>query len=279
MARRWGAIAAGTACALLLFIIFVVIFTPSGVMRGVVERALDNAGYSFRATGFGKALPLGINARNVEIGDYRGVLFRADYAEVRVRLLPLLAGKASLSYSADLGGGRVAGTFSSGKKGEFTFALSRVRLEDIPFFATATGAHVKGDLGAEGSFTVSGSNLAGKGRLEIKGLELSGVKISGMQLPDAAYDNVRGALQVTGGKAVLESATLQGEGIYARISGDFPVMTPLGSSPLNLTLEILPKPGFLEKQKLVFLLLARYLVSPGNYRIPIQGTLARPAIQ
>jgi type II secretion system protein N len=58
-----------------------------------------------------------------------------------------------------------------------------------------------------------------------------------------------------------------------------PVTTPLGDAPLNLTLELMPKPAFLERQKFVFLLLAKYLISPGNYRIPINGTLARPAIE
>jgi len=35
----------------------------------------------------------------------------------------------------------------------------------------------------------------------------------------------------------------------------------------------------MEKQKFVFLLLSKYLTSPGAYQIPIRGTLAKPAIQ
>jgi len=35
----------------------------------------------------------------------------------------------------------------------------------------------------------------------------------------------------------------------------------------------------MEKQKYVFLLLAKYLISPGAYQIPIRGTLAKPAFQ
>jgi type II secretion system protein N len=279
MARRWGTIAAGIIGGLLLFVVFVIIFTPATAVQGVVDRALGSAGYTFRASQFGKALPLGIKAGNVEIADGRGVLFKADDAAVRLRLLPLLTGRISFGFRADIRDGEVTGDFSPSRGGKMEFRISKVRLEDIPFFTNVADVRAKGELDAEGEFRGNGSNAAGKARLEIKRLELAGVKIGGMPLPDASYDAVRGALKVAGGRAVLESATLQGEGIYVRLSGDFPVTNPLGAAPLNLTLELMPKPDFLEKQKLVFLLLTRYLVSPGNYRIPIHGTLGRPAIQ
>jgi hypothetical protein len=50
------------------------------------------------------------------------------------------------------------------------------------------------------------------------------------------------------------------------------------TAPLNLVLEIMPKPEFLESQKLVFMLLARFMVSPGVYLVPIRGTLLKPEI-
>jgi hypothetical protein len=50
------------------------------------------------------------------------------------------------------------------------------------------------------------------------------------------------------------------------------------AAPLNVTLEMMPKPEFLIQQKLVFLLFARFLVTPGHYRIPITGTLQEPKI-
>jgi type II secretion system protein N len=279
MARRWATIAAGGIVGLLLFVCVVIIFTPSEVVQGLLDRELDAAGYTFHAGEFGKALPLGIKARKVEIGDHRGLLFKADKAVVRLRLLPLLTGTLSFSYRAGIGGGEVRGGFSLNRGGEINFLISHLRMEDIPFFSTAAGTRAIGDLKGEGSFRGRGSKAGGEARLEIKGVELAGIKIGEMPLPDAKYDLVRGALKVNGGKAVLESATLQGDGIYVRLKGDFPVTKPIGAAPLNLTLELMPKPDFLEKQKFVFLLFARHLVSPGNYRIPVNGTLAHPTIQ
>jgi type II secretion system protein N len=279
MQRRWPLIAAGVPAALLLFVIIVILFTPAESIQGVVYRYLEREGYTFRTQQFSKALPLGIKARNLEIADERGALLRAESASVRLRLLPLLAGKVSFSYRVEIGGGDIRGNFSPLRGGEMDFAFSRLRLEDIPFFLTATGTRVKGGLSAQASFRGIGNNAGGEAQLEVKGAELASVKIGEMPFPDAVYDTIRGALKVSGGKAVLESATLQGAGLYARLKGDFPVTTPLDTAPLNLTLELMPKPDFLEKQKFVFLLLAKYLISPGAYQIPIRGTLAKPAIQ
>jgi type II secretion system protein N len=277
MVRHWLAIAVGSAAALLLFVICVILFIPSSELQGVVARGLAQAGYTFRATKFGMALPLGIKARNMEIADERGVLVKADEASLRLRVLPLLAGKVTFHYQARIGAGDVGGDFSPQSGGKFDIAMSHLRLEDVPFFATATGTSVKGDARLQGSFQ-GGKSARGAAQLEVKGVELAGVKIGEMPLPDATYDAVRGAMKVANGKAVLESFTLQGEGLYVRLSGDFPVTAPLSAAPLNLSLELMPKPAFLEKQKFVFLLLTKYLTTPGHYQIPIRGTLAKPAI-
>jgi hypothetical protein len=71
---------------------------------------------------------------------------------------------------------------------------------------------------------------------------------------------------------------LQGDGIYMRLSGDLPDGAKGAASPLNLTLEIMPKPVFMDKQKMVFLLLAKFAASPGVYKVPIRGTLLKPVI-
>ena len=97
-------------------------------------------------------------------------------------------------------------------------------------------------------------------------------------LPDADNLSSKGMIRITAGKARLESLTLQGEGVYMRLSGDLPLGMNADAAPLDLLLEIMPKPEFLEKQKLVFLLLAKFMASPGVYRVPIRGTLLKPEI-
>ncbi len=279
MLRRWPAVVLGIPAALIVFVTFVIIVIPAAELKVIADRALARVGYTFHAAEFGKTLPLGIEARGVEIGDERGPLLRADEAVVRLRLLPLFLGKVNVGFRAEIGKGTVKGDYSTSSGGEAHIEINHLRLEDIPFFPTATGAAIKGDLQAEGHFKGKGRTSSGDGRLEAKGMELSGVKIGEMPLPDASYDTVRGALKIVDGKAIMESFSLQGTGLYVRIKGDFPFITPISAAPLNLTLELMPKPDFMEKQKFVFLLLAKYVTSPGAYRIPISGTLAKPAIQ
>jgi type II secretion system protein N len=278
MAARRAAVAVGIIAGLVLFFILVIAFIPSGVLQGLVEHSLARSGYTFRAGEFGKALPLGVKARRMEIGDDRGVLFKADVAEARLKIFPLFAGKVELGFSIAMGEGRIKGEIILNRGGGVAFKASRVRLEDIPFFANAASVRISGNMDAEGDLTGAGNNAAGQARLEIKGVDLSGVKIGGVPLPDASYESVRGALKVKGGRVVIESFVLQGTGIYVRLSGEMQVTPKPGDAPLNLALEIFPKPDFLERQKFVFLLLGRYMVSPGNYRVPIKGTFSHPAV-
>lgn len=276
--RRISIIAGSILALLLFFLLFSIVFVPSSELESLAGRALAREGYLFSSASFGKAFPVGIKAHGVGVGDNRGALLKLDEASVRLQLLPLLAGRLSFLCQARIGAGELTGEFSPQRNGETRLEISRVRLEDIPFFATV-GAQAKGELRGEGSFSGQGAAAHGEARLEAKGVELAGVRIGGVPLPDATYETVRGAIKLSGGKAILESVTLQGEGIYARLSGDFPIMTPLGAAPLNLSLELMPKPEFMARQQAVFLLLAKYLYTPGHYRIPIRGTLAKPAMQ
>lgn len=277
--RRISFIAGSILAFLLLFLLFSIVFIPSSELEALAGRALAREGYTFSAVSFGKAFPLGIKAHGVEIGNNRGLLLKLDEASIHLRLLPLPGGRMIFLCRARVGAGEVTGEFSPQRNGETRMEISRVRMEDVPFFSTAAGAQVKGELRGEWSVRERGAAARGEGRLEAKGVELAGVKIGGVPLPDATYETVRGALKVNSGKVIIESVSLQGEGLYTRLSGDFPIMAPQGAAPLNLTLELMPKPEFLERQKFVFAMLAKYLVTPGHYRIPIRGTLAKPAMQ
>lgn len=273
---RWGAV---VAAGILMTLAFTVLLVPSREVAGVVERLLARQGYTFHAERFGKAFPLGIGARGVTIGTDRGPVLRFDRVTARLALLPLLTGKVVVVGDAAVGPGRLHGTYSLRKGGTGTLEARGVRLEDIPFFKTVAGAEVKGAMTVDASFAGKGPQSTGEIRLEVKGADIRGAAIGGTPLPDAAYDTVRGMVRMASGRADLDSFTLQGADLYIRLRGTIPLATPPGASPLNLTLELMPQPAFLDRQKLVFALLARYLVTPGHYQLPVRGTLAKPLLQ
>lgn len=270
---------ATVAGACLALVIFTIIFIPAREIRGVITRGLARQGYTMRTGYFGKAFPIGVKARNLEILDERGSLVKLDEVTARVGILPLFFGKVVVNYHAELGKGTVEGQFSPESGKEFTIRTDNIELEQLPFFQTVAGARVKGRMSSSAEFREEKGIFRGEARLSVNGAVLNGLKIGEMPLPDASYETVRGMYRVTGGRGTLESLALQGRGIYVRLRGEIPFASPPGSAPLNLTLELMPKPVFLENQKFVFLLLNKYLTSPGYYRIPIRGTLAKPAVQ
>jgi type II secretion system protein N len=271
-------LALGIPCAIILFLYLTLIFVPNDALRGALVRAAGNAGYTLDCTGFGKAFPLGLKARTLEISSERGALVKLQQVRVGLKILPLLAGRARLHYSGKIGAGELAGDITPGKAPGWTVQSKSIRLEDIPFFSSVAGARVKGELRLSGGMQSPKGYPEGDLQLEVRGAELAGVKLGDMPLPDASYQEVRGALRMDKGHAILKSFTLNGDGIYVRLKGDTLLTSPLGNSPLNLTLEMMPKPAFLERQKFVFLLLLKYQSSPGAFSVPIHGSLAHPAL-
>jgi type II secretion system protein N len=271
-------IVVGTGVVLLLFPFLTILFVPAAEISGALARGLKKEGYVFLADDFSKTIPLGLKARNVLVSDERGTLLKLDQAAIRLKLLPLFLGRAVVAFRAEIGAGEVLADFEPRPK-SLSFLVEKLRLEDVPLLRAATGANFKGELFLEGSFRGRGDKARGDMKLEVRQAELTGVRIGDFPLPDASYETVRGMFRAEGGKGTLESLAFQGDGIYIRLKGTLPVSGPLGQAPLNLTLELMPKPVFFEQRKLVFLVLSKYQASPGAYRIPVGGTLLKPSIQ
>ena len=271
-------LAAGIPAAAFCFLFLTLLFTPNHAIEGLLERVAGNAGYTLDCTGFSKAFPLGVEADGVELSSAKGSLIKLRDARVRLQLLPLLTGKLRTAFRGNIGAGELKGEIDLGRSQGWNVQCRGVRLEDIPFFTNVAEARVRGELRLNGKLATKKNVGEGELQLEVRAAEIAGVKISAMPLPDAAYREVRGVLRIEKGRAVLKSFTLNGDGIYVRLSGDTMLGRPLGASPLNLTMEMMPKPSFLERQKFVFLLLTKYQTSPGAFSIPIRGTLAHPSI-
>lgn len=270
------AVAAGVS--ILLFPFLTLLLIPSAEIQGALTRGLQRQGYVFRADEFGKSFPLGIKARNVLVSGRKGPLLKLDEASLGVKLLPLFTGRVVLDFRADIGPGEVFARFEP-RSNSLSFEVEKLRLEDVPLLRTATGANFRGETFLEGSFNGRGGQTRGEAKLEVKRAALSSVRIGAFPLPDASYESVRGMFRAREGNGTLESLAFQGDGIYIRLKGTMPISGAPGQAPLDLTMELMPKPAFLENQKLVFLMLSKYQTTPGVYRIPVGGTLLKPTIE
>lgn len=271
--RLAGLVAAG-AC---LFLFFTYLLYPTARINAVINRLLATQGLSL-SPGASKTILPGLAWKGVVLSSDQGPLFSCDRLKVRLGLLPLLTGRVALGAAASIGAGRLELEYGLTGNKALELHAEGISLAEIPFFKTVLGARAGGALWSEGALTRSPKGVNGELKLEVKQLEFSGVKLGAFPLPDAANLRSQGMVRVTNGVARLESFTLEGEGVYMRLSGDLPSGTNAAGAPLNLALEIMPKAEFLERQKLVFMLLAKFAVSPGVYRVPIRGTLLKPEI-
>jgi len=272
--RGVGLLAAG----LCLFMACIYLFIPMGRVNAAINQILAAQGLTLTPEARKTILP-GLVWDNLLLSSDQGGLFSCKRLKLQLRLLPLLTGRLALGAKATIGSGQMGLEYGLTGQDALKLHSEGVGLADIPFFKTVLGAKAGGNLWSEGRVKRGPKGLNGDLKLEVRHLEFSGVKLGAFPLPDAANLRSQGMVRIVNGAARLESFTLQGEGVYMRLSGDLPSGAHALKTPLNLSLEIMPKPEFLDSQKLVFLLLAKFIVSPGVYRVPIKGTLLKPEIQ
>lgn len=266
------------ACAgLALFLVFLYLLFPVARINTVINQSLAGERLTLTPSAHKTVLP-GLAWRDAVLSSEQGALLRLNRLELRPLLLPLLTGRTVLHSQATVGEGQL--TVDYGLRGEQALSLEadRIRLEALPVFQTVLGGSAAGILRSSGKVSRGIKGLQGDIRLEVAQLELAGIKLGGFALPNVAGLTCQGVVQVRNGAARLESFTLQGDGIYMRLSGNLPTGARAANAPLDLILEIMPKAEFLESQKLVFLLLAKFMTSPGVYRLPVRGTLLKPEI-
>ncbi len=276
--RHWLRILGLSFAALLLLLISTILFISNHQLESLLIKSLQLQGYSCKVGSLSKVLPLGIRIRDLSLADERGPLLKVDQATIRLRLLQLILGRVAVSARAEIGKGSIVSELNLQRDGDGEVTITGLQLEDLPLIPTITGSQAKGVVQSRGSWRQNNKQLSGSLQLEVKDAELRAIKIGGTPLPDAAYRTVQGSLALAGNKINLASLTFDGAGLYVRLKGDMPLLSPLAAAPLNLTVEMMPQPDFLEKQKFVFLLLLKYQTTPGRYEIPIRGTLAKPAL-
>jgi type II secretion system protein N len=265
------------ATILVLFLLFCYLLFPTGRIDAVLAQFLSRQGLTL-APAVHKTLLPGLAWNNLLLSSEQGQLLSCERLQVRVLLLPLFVGRAVIYGGATIGKGHLDIRYALNGKAALDLDADGISLADIPFFKSVLGAKVAGNLWSRGTLQRGAKGLSGDLKLEVKQLEFSGVKLGAFPLPDAANLKTQGMVRVSNGKAHLESFTLEGNGIYMRLSGELPTGANAAATPLNMRMEIMPKPEFLEKQKLVFMLLAKFMTSPGVYTVPIRGTLLKPQI-
>ncbi len=269
---------AGVAAAVVaLFVLFSYLLFPTARIDAILVQVLVRQGLTLTPAVHKTFLP-GLAWDDMLLSSEQGPLLSCQRLQIRALLLPLVTGRAVVAGKATIGTGHLETRYALNGKTALDLAAEGISLADIPFFKSVLGAKTAGTLWSQGRLQRGAKGLSGDLKLEIQRLEFSGVKLGAFPLPDVTNLKAQGMVRVTDSKARLESFTLEGDGVYMRLSGDLPTGADAAVTPLNMSLQIMPKPDFLEKQKLVFMLLAKFMSAPGIYTVPIRGTLIKPLV-
>jgi hypothetical protein len=92
------------------------------------------------------------------------------------------------------------------------------------------------------------------------------VSILGLRFPLDAVETIRGAVLISYGAVEVESLTLEGPGLFARVSGT------LNPGAVDMQIELMPEADTFPDPTLAQLL-APYRVGRGHYVIPLKAPL------
>jgi len=274
---RWLGIVTGGGITLLLLAWLTLLMVDPAELFGVVTRLAGRQGMTVTARSISRTLPLGIRMESVTIATDRPIV-TIDRLDIKVPLRELISGNPTLLLHGTVGEGWFTITTTGPTSPRVTIDARQIRLERIPLLTSALSGSVTGGVSLSGTIEGVPPRAGGEIRLDSRGIETRSVAIGGVPLPDSIYRSLRGSIAIRGDKLEVKSLSLDGDGIYLRLSGSIPLTPTLLSAPLGMALEILPRPEFVERQNLVFSLLSRFLTSPGSYRLPVSGTLTAPRI-
>jgi len=235
------------------------IAVPGSLIKGKIGASLEGSPVTVEFEGFRKGLFYSIRADGLSIsraGGGTGLLYLEDL-RAGLSIPSLFSLSPSIEFSATLAGGRITG--SAGTGGVLIMKAEDVDLSALGLERSITGLRAGGKAWLE----ANAADGSGEVRFRVTGIEFLPYRYMGFSLPLDLLKKARGLVLIENGMVRVESATFEGEGIYARIKGS------AGGGRVDMRLELMPS-AELENSQPYFRLLQQYRVTSGRYEIPIK---------
>ena len=253
-------------CLVLGFWYFAV---PEQVLLGVIESSLTRAGLYPEIEGFKKGLFYGIGIERLTIvKEGRGnggtrPLIVLETIEGKLDLPSLFRLSPSFGFECDAHGGRIEGKVSLTGTRAFAVHGRDIRIDELTFLRT---------WGIDGSGSLSGTlrieKENGEARFSIPDAKLKATTLGGLYFPLDLFHEIRVALLIKGKALEINSFTLQGDGVRARVKGTIREGELLGAA------EVMPDASF-AAGAVLDAALGQYRASPGYYVMPIRINLRK----
>lgn len=252
------------ACLFALGLVFGlwIVAVPESLLAGLIERAMHDSDIRIETADIRKGFLFDFTCGSVRLMKNDKTLIEIEDLSGRINPLSLLALRLNVHFKGEAGGGKVKGKIDLFRgKSHVQIDVADADVAGMPFFSV---------LGIEGKGVLTGSvkieDMRGVIKFSIKDARFGSDSFGGTAVPLYVFAGARGAMTIIGNSVRITSFTLEGPGIYARLSGN------ITGGKMDLTMELMPEKSF-KDGNFILLVLERYKNSPGHYAIPIAGNL------
>lgn len=256
-----------TALAICFILIGIVglwiIAIPEGLILDLIEDSIEDDRVYIEIRNFKKGLFYGVTAEEILVmtKDPRideDLIFTLDNVKAQLDFMSLLRLRPAVDFDSMLNGGRVTGMIMmTGSRG-IKMNGAKIPLAGVPVMESL-GLKAQGNMSMDVTINENDAYLT----FFVNDMGVRSTMLSGALLPLDMFKNLKGSLSMNHNSIDVKSFTLEGKGVYARLTGR------VTESFLDLSMELMMDSSF-ELSSLLQAALERYQESPGYYVIPIK---------
>lgn len=268
-------ILASVLAVLGIFIFALTLFhlVPSQVYERIISAVvMEKTGLVLESASMSTVFPFGFELKEPRLKDANGKgVARIDSFRADLMLRGILSG-LRVDFKGTAGEGTAEGSFRYGLfRSSFDMESSAMDFSYIEALGSA-GVRVDGAFDSRISIKSAGGCPKGFARLEGSDLKDAEFRFRGIPLSFGGIEEAGLSADFRDCAVFFNGLWVEGDKASLRLQGSMKPLRPLASSPVDLTLEIVPHAELLQNNYMLALI-ESYRKSANFYSIPIRGTL------
>lgn len=268
---------------------------PAEAMKERLIMEAGRRGWQIDIDRVGAGGLLGVRATGVKLETASGLAIPIDRLTASLRLLPLLTGRRSLAFDADVYDGRVKGTADlSGDVRRYAVDVRGVDLSRALPLRKASGMDLLGVLTGKAELQVPSTpdgRPTGRIDLSVKDAGFSGGQVplpgfaTGLPLPRTGLGAVTADLKLEGGKATFEKleatggdAEIHGDGVYFVVQPRMEFAPLAGKARVKVADAFWARGGMQGFKGLAETALAPSKGADGSWNLTLTGSVGHPRV-
>ena len=275
-----------TVKAILLILAIVVLFFAGLILTVskdfLKEKLRQSTGLIVSEEEFKKVLPIGVELRHVSImrEGFKRPILTLDKLEARLDIFYLLKGEARVVVNGYKGAGSLQGDILvKGKSNTVNLWVDAMELNAVPYLDSFDLGR---NVGLSGRIKMTfHKEQCPSGTVDVEGRNIdgAGLKVSGFPVP------LGDVLKATLSAELKDDCNIHLKGLWldsknfsANVNGYVLLASQYTKSPIDLSLEIMPRASFVTENDFLLSILTKYRKSSSYYFVKIKGSIERPIL-